>query len=1139
MIRISINFVTSTLFIFTVYSSELSISPKIEEFQNNGRSFVVKEYPIFVGSEQVFVNDTLKIRNEDYKINYNLGLITFSSPVDNSRIVKVSYIPVPFSFQKVYLHNVNRKNYDTSSDFLSSQTEEIKIKSDLGDSKEDENSSILFMGSKSIGIKYGSQQDVALDQSLHVNISGNILPDVEVEGILSDENFSIQPEGTTERLEELDKIALEMRGRNLGLVLGDYDLNLREKEFVGLQKRLTGVKVIGKNNSGRIFLAAASPRGRFTTQRFFGQDSKQGPYLLVTEEGREQIAIVGGTEHVWLDGELMKRGENNDYVIDYEQGTISFTPRRLITHQSRIAVDFQYVNNRYKRNFYGGKEEFTFGGDEKLTFGVTHFYEEDIKDKPLQFVLTDSYRNILQEAGDNTSKSVISGASFVGYGNGDYVLDSSGEADSVFVFVGVGKGDYRVTFTRVGSGKGDYRYFQEIGGYVFIGKGKGEYTHRIYLPFPMKLTLIGLDGSWKITKDLKIGLEGASSEVDKNIFSNLDRKKGGLAFKSNFSYVPESLIVFNKNIGGFEIKGNLKTISDYFTSFIRLRETEYGYRWNLNQIINSKEIYKEFLIRYYYTKHYIAEGEYGSLIRGDGLWSIRRRFRANTSEFVESEFQYESVFSSDTLSGDSVLFRERVKRDFSLSKKVRQFKPKILFISESKIGRNNENLRDGQNYFERGGNLSISLAQNDEMSLGYASRKDRSFDTISNKWLADSKTITLSSEIIFKDIKNKGISLNTNYTRRSKNFEPGRAGTNILTELARILIDYSSFDGLFRSNLNHSFTNTTTKNFIERFYSVREGDGNYRWDPVNQRYYPSENGNYRRVIEEIGEPISISELNSILRLSLLEKWEKSQLNTFWEKTSGEILFELHEKTKEKPGSFIYLINPNKLQNDEKTIFGRILLDFYISYRVRNELLFNYRLRRVDEEDNQIFGLHKEKMEASNIFRLKDMFGKKILWELGYEFNKKQRLSTENGIEKIESGHIIPLGLTHRPNTSFEIYFNPEIEWNQIFEPIFVSVDGGKIHLRSLKLTPGFRRFLKNRGKAEISISGVKRESSIPKNQVPLDILTEKPIGVSGNWILNIEYKLNEYLNASLSYTGSGEVGKKVLNLGRAEMRAYF
>jgi hypothetical protein len=56
---------------------------------------------------------------------------------------------------------------------------------------------------------------------------------------------------------------------------------------------------------------------------------------------------VSGSERVYVNGTLLKRGENNDYTIDYNAGEIVFTPLFTITSEMRIAIEYQFSDRNY------------------------------------------------------------------------------------------------------------------------------------------------------------------------------------------------------------------------------------------------------------------------------------------------------------------------------------------------------------------------------------------------------------------------------------------------------------------------------------------------------------------------------------------------------------------------------------------------------------------------------------------------------------------------------------------------------------------------------------------------------------------------------------------------------------------------
>lgn len=377
--------------------------------------------------------------------------------------------------------------------------------------------SLAINGNKTIAVDFGSSQDAFLRQSLDLSVSGSLAPGVELTGVLSDRNTPLTAEGSTQDLQSLDRVLLELKTPNGAASFGDVTLDARDGEFARVARQLQGMKAEWTMNGFTGSVAAASAPGEFQRLQFFGIDGQQGPYPLTDRDGGTAITVIAGSEIVTVDGQRMTRGEGADYSIEYDRARITFTNRRPISSASRITVDYQYTVNRYRRSFAEAGGRWDRG---PLQLYTRLLSEGDDRGRPLDVAFDETDRLALSLAGDSLDRAVGTG---VTAGGGDYDSVRVG-GRFYYAFAGPDSGKFAVRFARVGPGLGDYTDSSAVEGrisYRYVGMGGGAFRVGQALPLPESHRLWSMGGRFA-QGPLTIEAEGALSHHDLNTASTLD-----------------------------------------------------------------------------------------------------------------------------------------------------------------------------------------------------------------------------------------------------------------------------------------------------------------------------------------------------------------------------------------------------------------------------------------------------------------------------------------------------------------------------------------------------------------------------------------------------------------------------------------
>jgi hypothetical protein len=1121
---------------------------------NFDNQYSISRVSIIPLSEKIILRDSLLIPEQDYRFNYFTATFTLSDTLPYSIFdtLFVTYKTVKLGLQKEYKNRSLVVKYDVK---LGDTVQVVQTEGSGFTPESIFGPGLQKSGTLIRGFTVGTTKDFSLSSGLRLQLSGNLTDDIEVVAALTDQNTPIQPEGNTERIEEIDKVFIQIRHQNATGTFGDYNLNNRNGEFGLINRKLQGLMgtVTFQPHGG--YVAIAGSRGKFNRVNFNGQDGTQGPYVLLGENGEKDIVVLAGTEKVFLDGVEMTRGEINDYIIDYSTARITFNPKRLITNASRIEVNFEYSARAYSRNFFGSAARSVLFS-ENYKIGVQYIQEGDDPDAPIDFTLTDQDKEILANAGDDPLKATKSGVQLVapdslGIIKGIYQAVDTLINNEPFTYYVYNPGDslsqYIVTFSYVGEGRGDY-IREALGQYFFVGINKGGYLPIIFLPLPELKQMANAVVTLNPFKNIQLDLEYAGSLWDKNRLSSLDDEDNfGAAANLLFRITPSDVNIGSLSLGKIGMSYQERFINKKFTSLEDFNVVEFNRIYNTTGSSQSEgEQFREGKLNLLPTEELNIVGTLASLKRGDTFQSNRYNGKLTLTNRQNYNLFYDLDFvETENLNVDTKWWRQAGNADYLFWNLL---KPGVAFLSENKRQNYKESdslIAGSFEYYEITPFLQLLEIEGVTASARYTFRDD--FLPVGGAMIKEAYSGAQIYDLTYRGIEEFTTLLNL--TIRNKYYTDEFKELGLLDTEQLLIRSQSTFkfwERIVDGNLYYEVTTEKQARLEKVFVRVEEGTGNYIYlGDLNNNGIADEDefelsafdGDYILVT------IPTDELFPVINLKTNTRWKirygdifdrESFIGTILQPLSTETVWRIEEITREDDLSKIYFLQLKYFQQEGATIRGANYFqnDFYIN---ENRQDLSFRLRYI-----QRFGMSEYNTGTENSYnrerslRIRFRLIKEVTNQTDI-VNFTDNLTSPQSVTRNRqiTDNNLTTDFSYRPINILEVGLKLKVGKGEDTYPDNPTVID--LNSQAVRLTLSFAQT----GRLKIEFERAELNSNTLENLIPYEMLNGNQIGKNYFWRTNFDYRVASFLQTTVGYEGRWQGIGRVIHTARAEARAYF
>ncbi|WP_336965422.1 hypothetical protein [Chryseobacterium contaminans] len=984
------------------------------------------------------------------------------------------------------------------------------------------------------GITFGNNQGQSVQSSMDLQISGRLSKDVTILASISDHNLPIQADGYTQTLEEFDKIYMQLNIKDKSILrAGHLDLVESKNYFAKYQRRSMGIQFqteFGKENKTFVDISAGVARSEFHRIRFQGVEGNQGPYRLTGKNGEQFITLISGSEQVFIDGILMKRGENQDYVINYNTGEVTFTSFRPIFQQNFITISYNYANRNYSRYLFTGKLEHQ---REKFKVGLNWFMENDNKNAPLALSLSKEDEQILANAGNDPNLMYAPSGVVTEYDVNKILYRLNPAGNFYELSTDPNETLYQVSFTYFGANQGDYKTAQTTNNgrvFEYVGPNAGDYRAVRKLPSPQKSQVFSLSSEY-LLEEGKIGADISLSNYDVNLFSSKDSDQN-----TGYAYRVFGNKTFTKNSWKGTPSFEYQYIDKQFHILDRINDVEFSRDFNLTQEFNKKTQNRfifSFLNKWNnkstlnYRINYLNEQDSYKGIKNDldFGWITGKFFtKGNLSYLSTNATLQDTKFIRGGISteftgkkgswaiGGSMEHNEKKYNDTQLMD-VTSFSWKEIFV-QKKIGDSTRTKLLAKVYMRDNDSVRDNRLQNMNNILG----------VMAESQIIKTERTTLNALIHYRKFFYSGIEGDIT---RNNDFVVGN-----------ILYNQQLFRNGMRLQAFYELGNGQEAQREFQYIKVTDGQGIYKWTDYNgdgiqqldefEIAEYSDLAQYIRVYTNSVRYIPSNKNKLQLALFVNPAIVFNSENAFLKRWNFNISLNSQNSFYKKDK--VLVLNPFEKNNDQILKNQNILTSVQFNPTDKSGWNGNYRFITNDNLINANFS-NEEREQTSHFLNI------------GYWFNKEFRVDWENSVHDIKNSSQLFATRDYRLN-NFETKPKATYKFTDALQAELSSayrqkkrIDGEEL-LKAFDVTGTVQwEFRKTSIRGNFSFINNNfngNNFSIVGNQM-LDGL--KP-GKNQVWSVFIQQALNSFIQLNLNYEGRNS-GERTIHIGSMQVKASF